>query len=374
MNRIRGIWTWLVDQIRGLRVQLRLALRMSVAAVLTYILSQVLHLPLPLWAVLTSVIVTHMSVGKSLKVTLDYMEGTLGGAIYSGAVAALFPHAGPVAIAAMLAIAVAPLAVLAATSSRFAAAPFTAVMVLLVPSITHVSPIYSAFYRVIEVAVGCAVALSVSFLLLPERAHGLVIESAARMLQLMSQVLPELIGGLKETRKAAETARLQNNIGHAFIKLNATADEAKRERVPYFNADSDPQILVDTLLRLRHDLIIIGRASVQPLPPAFLERLGQPISEVSASAADYLSGSGSALAARLRPPSIARFEAALETYAAAFAGARRDGLTRVLSADAAERIFAFGFALEQLHQNFKDLQRCCEEVSRPRRAPVTTKV
>jgi uncharacterized membrane protein YccC len=374
MNGIRGIWTWLVDHIRGLRVQLRLGLRMSVAAVLTYILSQALHLPLPLWAVLTSVIVTHMSVGKSLKVTLDYMEGTLGGAIYSGAVAALFPQAGPVAMAAMLAIAVAPLAVLAATSSRFAAAPFTAVMVLFGPSITHVGPIYSAFYRVIEVAVGCAVALSVSVLLLPERAHGLAIESAARMLQLMAQVLPELIGGLREKREATETARLQDGIGQAFIKLNATADEAKRERMPYFNVDPDPQTLVNTLLRLRHDLIIVGRASVQPLPSAFLDRLGEPISDVSASAAGYLRDTAKALAARLTPPSTVRFEAALEAYALGFARARRDGLTRTLSGEAAERIFAFGFALDQLHENFKDLQRCCEKVAHPRRAPMTSKV
>jgi uncharacterized membrane protein YccC len=358
MNRIKAAWTWLVGRIHGLRVQLRLGLRMSVGAVLTYILSQALHLPLPLWAVLTAVIVTQMSVGKSLKVTLDYMEGTLGGAVYSGAIAALFPKAGPIAIAAMLALAVAPLAVLAATSSRFAAAPFTAVMVLLIPSITHVSSFDSAVYRVIEVALGCAVALSVSFLVLPERAHGLVIESATRMLELMARVLPELMSGLEEKRDAAEVTRLQSNIGQAFIQLNTTAQEAKRERVPYFTVEPDPQPLVDTLLRLRHDLIMIGRAGVEPLPPAFLERLRGPIAELSASAAEYLSGIGAALAARRPPPPLARFEAALNAYSVAFAAARHDGLTRNLSVDAAERIFALGFALEQLHQNFKDLLVC----------------
>ncbi|MGB6655833.1 MAG: FUSC family protein, partial [Methylovirgula sp.] len=92
MDRILAIWMKLAARIRGLRVQLRLCLRMSVAAVLTYLLSQALHLPLPLWAVLTSVIVTQMSVGKSLKATVDYMEGTLGGAVYSGIVGALFPQ------------------------------------------------------------------------------------------------------------------------------------------------------------------------------------------------------------------------------------------------------------------------------------------
>ena len=49
-----------------------------------------LRLPLPLWAVLTSVIVTQMSVGRSIKVTTDYLIGTIGGAIYGGVIAVLY--------------------------------------------------------------------------------------------------------------------------------------------------------------------------------------------------------------------------------------------------------------------------------------------
>ncbi|MFZ0559635.1 MAG: FUSC family protein [Methylovirgula sp.] len=266
MDRILAIWMKLAARIRGLRVQLRLCLRMSVAAVLTYLLSQALHLPLPLWAVLTSVIVTQMSVGKSLKATVDYMEGTLGGAVYSGIVGALFPQAGGIAIPLMLAVAVAPLALLAATSSRFAAAPFTAVMVLLIPSMTHVSPVYSAFYRVVEVALGCVVAVCVSLLLLPEHAHNLVVQSAARMLKRMGRVLPELVAGLREKQDFTKIAHIQDSIGKAFIELNSTTAEAKRERVPYLYGEPDPQPLVDSLLRLRHDLVMIGRASVSRTP------------------------------------------------------------------------------------------------------------
>jgi uncharacterized membrane protein YccC len=373
MHRILAVWTKLAARAGGLRVQLRLCLRMSVAAVLTYVLSQALHLPLPLWAVLTAVIVTQMSIGKSLKATVDYMEGTLGGAVYSGIIGALFPHPGSIVTPLMLAIAVAPLALLAATSSRFTAAPFTAVMVLLIPSMTHVSPLYSAFYRVVEVALGCVVALGVSFLVLPERAHGLVLQSAARMLQLMGRVLPALIAGLREKRDLTKIARIQDSIGAAFIELNSTAAEAKRERVPYLYVEPDPQPLVDTLLRLRHDLIMIGRASVTPFPSAFLERLGEPIAEIGETAAEYLCGNGAAIEARQPPPPLARFETALDAYTAAFAASRRDGLTRALSAEAAEQIFAFSFAVEQLHQNFKDLQRCTDQIAHLHKVRVPAK-
>ena len=53
-----------------------------------------LQLRLPLWAVLTAIIVRQMSVGRSLKATRDYFIGTIGGAIYGGAIAILIPHSG----------------------------------------------------------------------------------------------------------------------------------------------------------------------------------------------------------------------------------------------------------------------------------------
>ena len=57
-----------------------LAIRVTVAATAAYAIATALHLLLPLWAVLTSLIVTQMSVGRSLKATRDYMLGTVGGA------------------------------------------------------------------------------------------------------------------------------------------------------------------------------------------------------------------------------------------------------------------------------------------------------
>jgi hypothetical protein len=44
---------------------------------------------------------------------------------------------------------------------------------------------------------------------------------------------------------------------------------------------------------------------------------------------------------------------------------RRDGVTRGLTDDAAERFFALGFALEQMHNNFADLGRCVAEWAEP---------
>ncbi|MEI9915040.1 MAG: FUSC family protein [Methylovirgula sp.] len=78
---------------------------------------------------LTAVIMTQTSVGKSLIATIDYMIGTLGGGIYSGLVGIFVPHNSNLEIMVALGLALAPLAFLASLSPRFAAAPFTAVMV-----------------------------------------------------------------------------------------------------------------------------------------------------------------------------------------------------------------------------------------------------
>jgi len=119
--------------VRHRRVQLALSIRVTIAALAALALAQLLHLPLPLWAVLTAVIVTQMSVGRSLKATRDYLVGTLGGAVYGGAIAVLIPHSNEIALLAVLALAVAPLAFIATLNPRFSAAPITAIIVLLLP-------------------------------------------------------------------------------------------------------------------------------------------------------------------------------------------------------------------------------------------------
>jgi uncharacterized membrane protein YccC len=100
-------WTRLRIQLRDLRPQLRLCLRVTVAALVSFVLGKSLSIPFGgLWAALTAVVVTQVSVGGSLKATIEYLTGTLGGAVYAGAIVALVPHANEVSLLVALAIAV----------------------------------------------------------------------------------------------------------------------------------------------------------------------------------------------------------------------------------------------------------------------------
>jgi uncharacterized membrane protein YccC len=366
MSRVATAWKWLLAKVREHRPQLRLCLRVTVAAVTSFVLAQFLAIPLAgLWAVLTAVIVTQMSVGGSLKATIEYYVGTLGGAVYAGAIGALIPHDNELSLLVVLALAVAPLALLAAVNPHFRVGPFTAVLVVLGTSATHSDPIGSAVYRVIEVALGGATGLVVSLLVLPERAQVLLIETAADMLELLAQALPELVAGFTKALDAPEIRRIQNNLGAAFARIEAVGAEAKREQMTYFAAQTDPGPLLRTVLRLRHDLVMIGRAATVPLPEQFQARLGPPLARFVEAAADYLRAARVALIGRRNPPPIDAVEAALDAFAAAIATARHERLTQGLPVDEVERIFALGFALEQLHQNFIDLARCVTEFAEP---------
>ena len=363
MSRTEFEWRSLRTRISEHRVQLSLSLRVTIASLLSFAVSHLLHIPLPLWTVLTAIILTQVSFGRSVKATIDYLVGTVGGAIYTGAVAALVPHTNEFWLAGSLALAIAPLALLAATYPSFTAATFTAALVLLVPGIAHVGPIESALYRVVEVAIGGVTALTVSLLIFPIRAQSLAIETAAKMLILTAQSLPQLIAGFMQARDATDIGRLQDSIGQAFSRLDAVDAEAKHERINFLAAGPELGPLLRTLLRLRHDLIIIGRAATVPLPEVFQSRLGPDLGRVADTVAHYLRRSGEALVARHNPPPLDAVNQALDSYAEALAAARREGLTQSLAVDAVERVFALGFALEQIRHNLRDLERCGREIA-----------
>jgi hypothetical protein len=355
----KRLWTWLADN----RVQWGLSLRVTVSAVVTLLASHLLQLRIPLWAVLTAVVLTHLSVGRSLRATADYFIGTIGAAVYAGAVGALVPLGNELSLATGLALAVAPATLLAALNPRFSAAPFTAVLVYLAPTITQATPIASALERLLEVAVGGTIGLLVSLLVLPARAHDLAIEAAAHMLELMARLQPGLFAQftLQESSDKAALSRLQDSIGQALIRLDTTASEARHERITRFAADPDQGPLVRTMLRLRHDIVMIWRAALEPLPAPFKARLGPSLARIGGALADYLGACASALRARRGPPPMEPVVDALDGYTAQMAALRQQGLTRDLPAHAVEHVFALGFALDQVRHHLTDLARCVDE-------------
>jgi hypothetical protein len=362
MRRMMAFAERMLGMFGARKIQLALAVRIAVAAVAAYVVAVALHLMLPLWAVLTSLIVSQMSVGRSLKATRDYMLGTIGGAIYGGAIAVLIPHSGEGGLLALLVLAVTPLAFIAAINPSLNSATVTAVIVLLVPTMHQgANPLDSAFDRVLEVTVGALTGLLVSFVVLPSRAVSQIRVNAAALLELLAAAFAELLAGLTRGLDNDALHRIQDGIGAAVTGLHATGAEAERERSAHLSSGPDTGPLLRTILRLRHDVVMIGRASGVPLPANVQVRLARPLSDVSKAIVGFMRAVAASLRSGGGKVDIQPVDAALQAYAAEVAAVRSAGLIRGLPGDAAERFFALGFSLEQMRQNLNDLDRCHDE-------------
>ena len=351
-----------LDRLRAFRPRLRYGLRVTVAGVAAFVAARGLNFPLHgLWAVLTAIVVSQVSVGGSLRATIEYNIGTLGGALYAVAIGLAIPHATPASQALVLALAVGPMAVAAATSPSFRVAPFSAVLVLLIGAELGESPILSALTRVLEVAIGGAVAVVVSLLVFPERAHGLGLDAASKIIERMAELLPRLLAGASRPIDPTNVAPAQNALSAAVTSLDALVDETRRERIVTVVRGADPAPLARTLQRIQHDFDLLGRATDGPFPDSIASRLEPPLIRFGADAAAFLNGAAAALALRAPAPSFAAAAGARDAYEAEIASIRRAGLTRALETADLERLFALGFALERLSRNCADLAQRVEE-------------
>lgn len=304
---------------------------------------------------LTAVLLTQMSVGKSIKATLDYVVGTIAGAVFAGAIGALVPHDGEAALALVLGITLLPVTLIAARDTRFGAAPFTTVIVLLAPTIAHIDPLASAIDRVLEVAVGSIIGVIVSVLVLPERASDLALHAAVRVLDLMAQQLPSLFRALTSNGRRRPPVA---GISEAYAGAQALAVESAHER---FAATPNLDPLLQALLGLQHDLTMIEQLA--PLPMTAQVQLKHALTEAAANAAVFLRASGAALtdcecAVGYRP-----VDTIFDDCAAALRELERAWTDQNLLFPARERIFALSFAFESLRRHFGDLERSIAELS-----------
>jgi len=360
---------WLGTQWRAYRVQLRFCVRVTVAAISALLIAQFFALPLHgLWVVLTATVITQLSVGGSLGAGVEYFLGTLGGAVYGGLLGVLIPHTTESAQIVVLALSIAPLAFAAALNPNFRVAPFSAVLVLLISDQLGEGPIQSALTRLLEVALGGAVAVTVSLVVFPERAHRLALEAAARVLDEMARDLPAILAGFLKGPIGTDLRRIQDRIGRAVADLQSVVEEVKRERPLGFTSTPDPAPLPRTLLRLRHDFVIFGRASAETFPTRLTEELSPILARLGKAVSDYLRSCGRALTLRLAPPPVGPLQATLDGCVSEIAALRERELAN-LSAGQLESLFVLGFALDQLLPNIRDLERCIYEwVPQPRQS------
>jgi uncharacterized membrane protein YccC len=344
--------------------ELKLALRVTIAGTLAFAVTRFFDLPQGYWAVITAVVVMQASVGGSLKAAIERFSGTLAGAIYGGVIAALLPHGSVVSLGITIVLALFPLALLAAIKPAFRVAPITSLIMLLPPAGQAIGPLASAFDRVLEITLGNIVGVVVSLFVLPARAHTLMTEAAANVVSLNAELVSVFIDELTAGPKGRATLQtVHPRIRSALKKAEAAAEEAARERRTHLTDAPDPEPLIRTLYRVRHDLVMIGRAASSPLPAPALERLGPSLTALHQATRDLLLNLAEALRQRRKPPDPAAFRQALNAFASQAEALRTDGLVRELPGKAFGQVFALGFAFEQFQKNLGDLLARTEELA-----------
>ena len=326
----------LIESLRGRNGALRLALRTTLAGLITFALGHVLKLPQAYWAVITSVIVVQASVATSLKAGVDRMLGTLAGGIWGVGVTLALPHHSPLTLG-----------------------------VTLVVAQVQLGPLHYALDRVLEIALGCLIGLAVSVLILPDRAQGLLAEAAADVLLALRELDDLLLAEMTRPPDAAAHTATHGRLNQALSRAEGLVDEVKRERTHWLSDIPDAEPLVRTLRRLLHDFIAIGRAVTEPLHPLALHDLAAAVADLRRAVSDCLAGSATSVRTRQPPPSLDTVDQALVAFRDSMDRLRRSGALWQLAIDDVERVFSLAFALQQLRGHLADLTERITEQATP---------
>ncbi|MDR3537417.1 MAG: FUSC family protein [Acetobacteraceae bacterium] len=235
------------------RQAVRHAARMTVAAVVAFAAAWAFDLPQGYWAVISAIVVMQGSLGGTLGASLDRLLATIAGA-GAGAVWVLVRAHLAVPEIVLLALAVAPMALLAALRPSFRLAPITAVIVLL--GATGEDGVFVAFHRMAEIALGCVIGGLTAQFVVPDRARNAIERGAAGLLEALGRVASAHL-----TRAGDAATDPLNDVVRRYLAGLATAatDEA-RERALFLCTGPPAAPLLRTLRRVRSDVAMLGRA------------------------------------------------------------------------------------------------------------------
>jgi len=337
------------------RSEIRHAIRVSAAVGAAFALATLFRLPQGYWAVFTAVIVVQASLGATITASVERFLGTVVGAL-AGAGAAYLHSQWPQFGGLILCTTVALVAFLAAVRPTLKVAPVT-VVIMLIGTTTHIDPLTAAFYRVIEITLGSLVGVAATLLIFPARAHGAVVARVQEIGTLNAELLTHYVRVLRGQPTTLSTADQYDANRAAMAKLQTALSEADRETASHLSLRSAPEALPRTLWRQRNDIVMIGRALVQPVA---IPALAEPAAAMIEAATAFLTQAIGLISAGPRPDRLAlaeahtKFQATIETL-------RHEGALRALAFDDAARVFGLVFAVENLHANLGDLADRLEE-------------
>jgi uncharacterized membrane protein YccC len=168
----------------------RAAVRMLVAALAAYLCTAMIHLPGPYSAVITTLIVARPHSGGVLRASFERLTATiLGAGVACVTTFGRLLHAPELLL---IAIALAPLALIAAHNSAYRTSMIAAIIVLSAPA-TGGAPLYVAGIRMLGVSLGAVIGALVSVTILPSSREVVVARLTAKLLEQFADLLRNAI-------------------------------------------------------------------------------------------------------------------------------------------------------------------------------------
>ncbi|HUD51408.1 FUSC family protein [Parvibaculum sp.] len=361
--RAKAAWRFVAAR----RAEQRFAVRVVVAAFLSFVLAGTLGLPQGYWVVLTAVIVMQNNLGGSLKAATDRLLGTLTGA-FAGFVATLAAANGLLQEGLVIALVLAPLAFLSAANPSFKIAPVTAIIVVLSRS-GHEPALWLAVERVAEILLGGVIGVAVALFVLPARAQTDLAERVGAVLSLLAEAWNLEMASLgPDADTQSMKARLQavnDRLRVKIVSAEAAGEDARRERAARLTEHGDTDALLRTLRRVRHDFILVGRATATPWPAPVIARLKTSLGKVTASVELQLNVLAAAARSRTVPPQSDAFIAAIDGFGDDVDRLRADPLMTQLAPETVGGLFTLGFAFEELRRELPELGNRLAEFAAP---------
>lgn len=232
--------------------------RTLISCLLSYYVAKLATLPELYWAVITTlVVVTQPSLNQALNTGRDQIIGAvIGGVVGVVGLFAILRGAQPLIV---FAIALLPLAALAAWRPTLRLACVTLVVVVLIPASGLGSPYERPIDRVLEILIGAGAALLVAFLM-PNRAINAAHDRASDIVLALGELITLT---LRKPDDANEAERLHRQSAAAEQALDDAITEAGREHiiVPVKRTRGNVIDKVAPMLtRLHRDALFLGQA------------------------------------------------------------------------------------------------------------------
>jgi uncharacterized membrane protein YccC len=359
LDRRRALAAATMGRLRPLtRSSIEFAAKAGLATGLSIWLGDAIGLQDSYWAGISAVVATAGTLGASLGAAISRISATIVGLVVGLAAFAL-PLSGPILEGATVFVALIVLAVL----SLDAGARLGAATTLIVTAIPGSNAVGDALARGANVPLGCAVAVGVGVLLLPQRAAERLRASLRASIEQAGELVRSAISAYAGAPAEDDLdARLQRLAADRSAHQSALHDAAREpgERGERLLALRRDVAQVEALVEPVALLVAVVREADDDTAPSLVKGELQQLADTFAAAARALASCGSA---DTQEETLQRLSGALAAVDAAFAAARERRATAEFSTEEVARLLS---VVRALHAATATLLRV------PGRAPPVT--